>query len=152
MVLFPLPSLRARLNLLWFNAVAELQELLPTIFNQLGTDNLQNLKQLAEQAGGAAPGGDDDDDDGAHPYASMVGRVASIYAHAYAIPPIIFALTTVTPGCPHPLVQTCPTSWRARTSRRRRSKWNEWRGLIGCCCCPWAGTDSNRTGSYYFDT
>mmetsp|Transcript_5733 Transcript_5733/g.14688 ORF Transcript_5733/g.14688 Transcript_5733/m.14688 type:complete len:149 (+) Transcript_5733:173-619(+) len=41
----------------------KLQELLPTIFNQLGTDNLQNLKQLAEQAGGAAPGGDDDDDD-----------------------------------------------------------------------------------------
>eukprot|EP00290_Baffinella_frigidus_P053773 CAMPEP_0180346134 /NCGR_PEP_ID=MMETSP0989-20121125/3703_1 /TAXON_ID=697907 /ORGANISM="non described non described, Strain CCMP2293" /LENGTH=193 /DNA_ID=CAMNT_0022335229 /DNA_START=50 /DNA_END=631 /DNA_ORIENTATION=+ len=44
-----------------------LQDLLPGIINQLGPDNLENLKKIAEQytggAGGAADGGDDDDDD-----------------------------------------------------------------------------------------
>ena len=45
----------------------ELQDLLPGIINQLGPDNLQNLKKLAEtyQSGAAAPpaaGGDDDED------------------------------------------------------------------------------------------
>ena len=43
-----------------------LQELLPGIINQLGPDNLQNLKKIAEAYSGgdaAAAGGDDDDDD-----------------------------------------------------------------------------------------
>ena len=45
-----------------------LQELLPGIIDQLGTDNLQNLKQLVEtQAPGggfnADAGGDDEDED-----------------------------------------------------------------------------------------
>lgn len=49
--------------------VAELQDLLPGIINQLGPDNLANLKKLAEsyQSGGGPPppgtGGDDDDED-----------------------------------------------------------------------------------------
>jgi len=45
----------------------QLQELLPGIINQLGPDNLMNLKRIAESynagaaaSGGAAPGGDDD--------------------------------------------------------------------------------------------
>merc|ERR1719409_1802045 len=47
----------------------KLEELLPGIINQLGPDNLMNLKRIAEGyaaagggagAGGAAPGGDDD--------------------------------------------------------------------------------------------
>merc|ERR1712100_487247 len=44
----------------------QLQELLPGIINQLGTDNLMNLKRIAESynagkaASGATPGGDDD--------------------------------------------------------------------------------------------
>jgi len=48
---------------------AELQDLLPGIINQLGPDNLANLKKLAEtyQGGGGPPppgaGGDDDDDE-----------------------------------------------------------------------------------------
>jgi len=42
----------------------KLQDLLPGIINQLGPDNLANLKKIAQQfAGGAAAGGDDDDDD-----------------------------------------------------------------------------------------
>jgi nascent polypeptide-associated complex subunit beta len=47
-----------------------LQELLPGIINQLGPDNLANLKQIAESytaaqkaAKAAAPAGEDDDDD-----------------------------------------------------------------------------------------
>lgn len=46
---------------------AELQDLLPGIINQLGPDNLANLKKLASQyqgqAGGADAQDDDDDDD-----------------------------------------------------------------------------------------
>jgi len=47
--------------------LAELQDLLPGIINQLGPDNLANLKKLAEtyQSGGAPPptaGADDDED------------------------------------------------------------------------------------------
>merc|ERR1711879_1081159 len=44
----------------------QLQELLPGIINQLGPDNLMNLKRIAESynagaaASGATPGGDDD--------------------------------------------------------------------------------------------
>jgi len=47
----------------------KLQDLLPGIINQLGPDNLANLKKLAEtyQGGGGPPppgaGGDDDDDE-----------------------------------------------------------------------------------------
>ncbi|XP_074572866.1 nascent polypeptide-associated complex subunit beta-like [Curcuma longa] len=48
----------------------KLQDLLPTIINQLGPDNLDNLRKLAEQfqkqapdAAPAAKGGEDDDDD-----------------------------------------------------------------------------------------
>merc|ERR1712118_83194 len=43
----------------------QLQELLPGIINQLGTDNLMNLKKIAESYGSAAadaPKADDDDD------------------------------------------------------------------------------------------
>jgi len=44
----------------------QLQELLPGIINQLGTDNLMNLKKIAESygnaAGAGAPKADDDDD------------------------------------------------------------------------------------------
>jgi nascent polypeptide-associated complex subunit beta len=41
-----------------------LQELLPGIINQLGPDNLQNLKKIAEAySGNEEAGGDDDDDD-----------------------------------------------------------------------------------------
>lgn len=45
---------------------AELQDLLPGIINQLGPDNLANLKKLASQyqgQAGAADAADDDDDD-----------------------------------------------------------------------------------------
>jgi len=46
--------------------LAELQDLLPGIINQLGPDNLANLKKLAEtyQSGAAPPaaGGEDDED------------------------------------------------------------------------------------------
>jgi len=52
------------------SATKSLQELLPGIINQLGPDNLANLKQIAESysaaqkaAKGAAPVDDDDDDD-----------------------------------------------------------------------------------------
>merc|ERR1712070_619742 len=42
----------------------KLQELLPSIINQLGPDNLANLKKIAEQyQGEAAATADDDDDD-----------------------------------------------------------------------------------------
>ena len=41
----------------------QLQELLPGIINQLGPDNLQNLKKIAEAYSGGAGGDDDDDDD-----------------------------------------------------------------------------------------
>jgi nascent polypeptide-associated complex subunit beta len=49
----------------------KLQELLPGIINQLGPDNLANLKHIAEayansagaKSAAAAPGGDDEDDD-----------------------------------------------------------------------------------------
>jgi nascent polypeptide-associated complex subunit beta len=46
--------------------LTELQELLPSIINQLGPDNLANLKQIAEQyqGGEGAAAADDDDDDG----------------------------------------------------------------------------------------
>jgi nascent polypeptide-associated complex subunit beta len=36
---------------------------LPGIINQLGPDNLQNLKKIAESYSGNGEGGDDDDDD-----------------------------------------------------------------------------------------
>lgn len=55
--------------LLLLFAFPELQDLLPGIINQLGPDNLANLKKLAEtyQSGGVPPpsgvGGDDDDED-----------------------------------------------------------------------------------------
>jgi len=43
----------------------KLQDLLPGIINQLGSDNLEHLKTIAGsfQGGGAGAGGDDDDDD-----------------------------------------------------------------------------------------
>merc|ERR1712046_283606 len=41
----------------------QLQELLPGIINQLGADNLMNLKRIAEQMGAAGGKGADDDDD-----------------------------------------------------------------------------------------
>ena len=41
----------------------KLQELLPGIINQLGPDNLANLKKLAESYSAAAAEDDDDDDD-----------------------------------------------------------------------------------------
>ncbi|KAL7102049.1 hypothetical protein ACP275_08G095600 [Erythranthe tilingii] len=48
----------------------KLQDILPQIIHQLGPDNLENLKKLAEQfqkqapaAGGVAASGDEDDDD-----------------------------------------------------------------------------------------
>ena len=46
-------------------ALAELQDLLPGIINQLGPDNLANLKKLAEtyQSGGAPPPTADGDDE-----------------------------------------------------------------------------------------
>ena len=42
-----------------------LQDLLPGILNQLGPDNLSNLKEIASQYRGdeGGEGGDDDDDD-----------------------------------------------------------------------------------------
>merc|ERR1712118_470096 len=40
----------------------QLQELLPGIINQLGADNLVNLKRIAEQMGAAGGKGADDDD------------------------------------------------------------------------------------------
>ena len=53
---------------------AELHDLMPGILNQMGADNLQSLKRLAQQfpeGGGGGPSGmglmeedDDDDDDG----------------------------------------------------------------------------------------
>ena len=57
-------------HLVWCTALvllAELQDLLPGIINQLGPDNLANLKKLAEtyQSGAAPPptaGADDDED------------------------------------------------------------------------------------------
>ena len=51
------------------SATKSLQELLPGIINQLGPDNLANLKQIAEsytaaqKAAKAAAGADDEDDD-----------------------------------------------------------------------------------------
>jgi hypothetical protein len=50
------------------SCAAELQDLLPGIINQLGPDNLANLKKLASQYQGAAAAGDaqdeeEDDDD-----------------------------------------------------------------------------------------
>jgi nascent polypeptide-associated complex subunit beta len=46
----------------------KLQDLLPGIINQLGPDNLENLKRIAGEMGGGADmggagGGDDDSDD-----------------------------------------------------------------------------------------
>merc|ERR1711985_93831 len=41
----------------------QLQELLPGIINQLGADNLMNLKRIAEQMGASGGKGADDDDD-----------------------------------------------------------------------------------------
>ena len=41
----------------------ELQELLPGIINQLGPDNLANLKQIADSYSGAPPTGEAADDD-----------------------------------------------------------------------------------------
>merc|ERR1719421_1583323 len=41
----------------------QLQELLPGIINQLGADNLMNLKRIAEQMGASGKSGGDDDDD-----------------------------------------------------------------------------------------
>merc|ERR1712118_45904 len=41
----------------------QLQELLPGIINQLGADNLMNLKRIAEQIGANAGASKDDDDD-----------------------------------------------------------------------------------------
>ena len=48
-----------------FPRLAELQDLLPGIINQLGPDNLANLKKLAEtyQGGNPPPGANADDDD-----------------------------------------------------------------------------------------
>nr|ABF93578.1 Transcription factor BTF3, putative, expressed [Oryza sativa Japonica Group]BAG91657.1 unnamed protein product [Oryza sativa Japonica Group] len=55
-----------------FLILTELQDLLPTIINQLGPDNLDNLRRLAEQfqkqvpgaeAGASAGNAQDDDDD-----------------------------------------------------------------------------------------
>lgn len=44
-------------------APTELQELLPGIINELGSENLDNLKEIAGNFGGAeAAAGDDDDD------------------------------------------------------------------------------------------
>merc|ERR1719420_2802372 len=47
------------------NETKQLQELLPGIINQLGPDNLMNLKRIAESMGaqaGGKPGAEDDDD------------------------------------------------------------------------------------------
>lgn len=41
----------------------ELQELLPGIINELGSENLDNLKEIAGSFGGADAGAGDDDDD-----------------------------------------------------------------------------------------
>lgn len=52
--------------------VAELQDILPGIINQLGPDNLDNLRKLAEQfqksgvdaaGSGSGPGQEEDDDE-----------------------------------------------------------------------------------------
>lgn len=43
--------------------VTELQELLPGIINELGSENLAQLKELAGNFGGAEAGAGDDDDD-----------------------------------------------------------------------------------------
>lgn len=42
---------------------AELQELLPGIINELGSENLANLKEIAGNFGGGDAGAADDDDD-----------------------------------------------------------------------------------------
>lgn len=44
-------------------ARAELQELLPGIINELGSENLDNLKEIAGNFGGAEAAAADDDDD-----------------------------------------------------------------------------------------
>lgn len=41
----------------------ELQELLPGIINELGSENLDSLKEIAGNFGGAEAGAGDDDDD-----------------------------------------------------------------------------------------
>ena len=58
-------SLRLHLNRPPSLCPAELQDLLPGIINQLGPDNLANLKKLAEtyQGGNPPPGANADDDD-----------------------------------------------------------------------------------------
>ena len=44
-------------------AYVELQELLPGIINELGSENLDNLKEIAGNFGGAEAAAADDDDD-----------------------------------------------------------------------------------------
>ena len=58
-------GLRKRAAPDWALERAELQDLLPGIINQLGPDNLANLKKLAEtyQGGNPPPGANADDDD-----------------------------------------------------------------------------------------
>lgn len=46
-----------------WSCAAELQDLLPGIINQLGPDNLANLKKLASQYQGAAAAGDAQDEE-----------------------------------------------------------------------------------------
>lgn len=57
--------LRLHLNRTPSLCPTELQDLLPGIINQLGPDNLANLKKLAEtyQGGNPPPGANADDDD-----------------------------------------------------------------------------------------
>lgn len=58
-------ALRLHLSRRPSSCLTELQDLLPGIINQLGPDNLANLKKLAEtyQGGQAPPGANADDDD-----------------------------------------------------------------------------------------
>ena len=58
--LFLVPRLSPLARIL---APAELQELLPGIINELGSENLDNLKEIAGNFGGAEAAAADDDDD-----------------------------------------------------------------------------------------
>ena len=59
------PGLWANLTSLITSLSGGLQDLLPGILNQLGPDNLSNLKEIASQYRGdeGGEGGEDDDDD-----------------------------------------------------------------------------------------
>ena len=110
---------------------AELQDLLPGIINQLGPDNLANLKKLAEtyQSGGAPPpaaGADDDED----VRAARMHSAASGGASLHSLPPLAaICLSLAQCFWPRP-VSRCQTS--STISRRPRSRRN-----VTCSLAPY---------------